>query len=141
MSVSPFLDDDPSMRFAIEEAQRSLPHFFKCFASPKPGQDYFLLKVRFEVEGSTEHVWVADVNASVSPLEGTVANETSLPGITFMDRASFQPQQISDWMIVEDGYMVGGFTTQVIVGRMQASERAEHLASLPYKIRGYDGAA
>lgn len=137
METFQFDDDDASMTFAIAEAQRTLPEFFKQFASPRANQQHFLVKVHFESNGASEHVWIANIDAAVFPLTGTIANETSLPSLRFMDRASFHPGQISDWMIIEDGTMVGGYTNQVAIDRMSETEREQHLARLPYRVPGH----
>lgn len=130
-----FKPDDQRMLFAIDQAKRSLRQFFDAFVKPKENQKSFLLKVYFEVDGDGEHIWMADIDASVMPLTGTIANEPKLPGMTFMNRASFQPSQITDWMYIEDGYLVGGYTTQVIRAAMEPEERAEYDAHAPYKFR------
>lgn len=134
-NVVPFDSEDERMRFAIDEARNTLRTFFEAYANPKPNQTAFLLKVLFESGEASEHIWLADIDASVSPLEGTVANEPSLPGLTFMERASFEPWQITDWMYVEDGYLVGGYTTQVVRAGLTPAERAQHDANAPYKFR------
>jgi uncharacterized protein YegJ (DUF2314 family) len=134
-AVVPFDSEDARMRFAIDEARRSLRTFFDAFVRPKPNQTAFLLKVLFESGEASEHIWLADIDASVSPLLGTVANEPNLPGLTFMERASFEPSQITDWMYLEDGYLVGGYTTQVIRAGLTPEERASHDANAPYKFR------
>jgi uncharacterized protein YegJ (DUF2314 family) len=36
------------------------------------------LKVRFESGGQIEHIWLADIDTSKSPLEGTIGNEPEL---------------------------------------------------------------
>jgi uncharacterized protein YegJ (DUF2314 family) len=138
MDFLEFASDDAAMQFAIEEAQRTLPTFFEHYASPRPGQQHFLLKVKFEHDGAIEHIWIADIDPSVSPLEGTIANEPSIGGLQYLDRVTFQPDQITDWMIIENGSMVGGFTSQVAISRMSLAERREHLASLPYRVPGYE---
>ena len=130
-----FESSDQRMRFAIDHARASLRQFFDAFLAPKANQTSFLLKVHFEVKGESEHIWMADIDASVMPLTGTIANEPNLPGMAFMKRASFDPSQITDWMYVEDGYLVGGYTTQVIRSFMSPEERAEHDAHAPYKFR------
>jgi uncharacterized protein YegJ (DUF2314 family) len=130
-----FSEQDPRMEFAINEAQRTHEEFFDAFTSPKENQNSFLLKVLFESEGEVEHIWVADIDASVFPLEGTVANETSLNGVEFMQRISFHPSKITDWMYLENGYLIGGFTTQVIRSSLSAEERAEYDANAPYKFK------
>jgi uncharacterized protein YegJ (DUF2314 family) len=89
-----FGENDPKMRDAIEEAQRTLRSFFDTLASPKPNQKSSLLKVLFKSGEKSEHIWMADINASVFPLEGTVANETEFPGLKFMERTAFHPSQL-----------------------------------------------
>ena len=130
-----FSASDERMRTAIEQARRTLRDFFEAFAEPKPNQESFLLKVLFESQGKNEHIWVADINASVFPLEGTVANEPELPSLTFMQRTSFHPSQITDWMYIEDGYLVGGFTTRAIRAGLSGVERADYDANAPFKFR------
>jgi uncharacterized protein YegJ (DUF2314 family) len=130
-----FSDSDQGMHFALKEARRTLRMFLDAFVAPKPNQQSFLLKVRFESDGVIEHIWVADIDASVFPMEATIANEPNLPGLKFMGRTSFDPSQITDWMYIEDGYLVGGFTTQVIRAAMSPAERAEHDLHAPYKFK------
>lgn len=134
-TIVPFDSDDARMRFAIKEAKRTLRTFFNAYVNPKPNQRAFLLKVLFESGEASEHIWLADIDASVSPLEGTVANESELPGIKFMERVSFEPSQITDWMYIEDGFLVGGYTTQVIRTGLTPGERAQYDANAPYKFR------
>ncbi len=131
----PFDSEDARMRFAIDEARSSLRKFFDAYLNPKPNQTAFLLKVLFESGEASEHIWLADIDASVSPLEGTVANEPNLPGLTFMERVRFNPWQITDWMYIEDGYLVGGYTTQVIRAGLTTAERAQYDANAPYKFQ------
>lgn len=52
-----------------------------------------------------------------------------------MQRVEFEPLYISDWMYIEDGYLVGGYTTRVIRDRMTEEERKKHDAQAPYKFR------
>jgi uncharacterized protein YegJ (DUF2314 family) len=137
MSILPVSPNDPAMSFAIEEAQRTLRDFFRAFSNPNPTQKYFLLKIAVQHGDVAEHIWIANINASVSPLVGIVANETSIPGIRYMSQISFKPEQITDWMIIENGVMVGGFTNQVAIARMPKEEQRQYLASLPYRVRGY----
>jgi uncharacterized protein YegJ (DUF2314 family) len=52
-----------------------------------------------------------------------------------MQRVDFEPSYISDWMYIEDGYLVGGYTTRVIRDRMTPKERTAYDAQAPYKFR------
>ena len=131
--IRSFEEDDGDMSFAIEQAQRTLAHFFEVFANPKPSQDYFLVKALFHSTDGAEHIWLAELNASVFPLTGTIANQPGVVDLKFMQKVSFHPSQITDWMYVEDGYAVGAFTTQVIRRKLSSAERLAHDAAFPYK--------
>ncbi|MBD9416734.1 DUF2314 domain-containing protein [Pseudomonas sp. PDM16] len=135
--VFEFDSEDQRIQFAIEEAQSTLKAFFDAYLNPKPNQEAFLLKVQFEIDGEIEHIWMADIDPSAFPLHGTIANEPELPGLSFMQRVTFHPSQVTDWMYVEDGFLVGGYTTQVIRSGLTPDERAEYDAEAPYKFRGY----
>ena len=94
-----------------------------------------MLKIAFVENEKVEHIWVADIDATVFRPMGTIANEPSLAGVLFMERVEFHPSQISDWLYVEDCYMVGGFTIQVIRSLLSEAERAEYDAHAPYKFK------
>jgi len=116
----PVDDSDPEMRAAIRAALDSIGDFFTALESPQPNQKSFLLKIRY-VEGErTEHIWLADLDLSTMPGTGTVANETDFPGLAYMQRASFKPDQITDWMYFEDDKLIGGYTTRVLLRRTKS---------------------
>jgi len=133
--IYPVPESDPRMGVAMEEARRSLRTFFDAFVAPKPNQDSFLLKVLFENDGTREHIWVADINATVFPLQGTIANEPGIEGLSFKQRVSFHPRQISDWMFVQDGYLIGGYTTKAIRASLTLAERVKYDKSAPFKFK------
>jgi len=110
---------DQRMLEAINMARQSLKQFLETFFAPKPNQKSFLLKVAFNDQDQTEHIWLADLDLVSSPPTGVVANEPSISTVEFMQRVSFAAGEITDWMYYEDDRLVGGFTTKVL----QASAR------------------
>jgi uncharacterized protein YegJ (DUF2314 family) len=131
----PFSPDDVEMEAAIRDAKENFRQFIEAFFKPTPQQKNFLVKVVFDEGGQQEHIWLADLDFGGKNPSGVVANEPKLPSLKFMQRVEFQPSYISDWMYIEDGYLVGGFTTRVIRGRMTPEERQELDARTPYKYR------
>jgi uncharacterized protein YegJ (DUF2314 family) len=125
---------DDEMNEAIACAQASLDQFFENLANPEAGQQSFLLKVRFEINGEIEHIWLADLTVSGLEMSGTVANEPRSVDLKFMQAVSFAPAQITDWMYLENGFLVGGFTTKAIRSTLSAHERARFDAAIPYKF-------
>jgi uncharacterized protein YegJ (DUF2314 family) len=47
----------------------------------------------------------------------------------------FDPNRISDWMFVQDGYLIGGYTTKAIRDRLTLAERATYDESAPFKFK------
>ena len=107
--------DDGEMSDAINEAKASIGEFFKAFKNPAPNQTSFLIKARFENDITSEHIWLADLDFNTDPATGVVANEPSVSFLRYMQRVSFLPDQISDWMFYEDQRLVGAFTTKLLL--------------------------
>jgi uncharacterized protein YegJ (DUF2314 family) len=106
--------EDAEMLSAINEARKSLRQFLEAFFAPKPNQKHFLLKVCFEEQDESEHIWLADLDLSSTPPTGVVANEPRIQSIEYLQRVSIDFKLLSDWMYYEDGCLVGGFTTRVL---------------------------
>lgn len=106
--------DDEEMLLAINNARQSLRQFLEAYFAPKPNQRSFLLKVAFEEDGQTEHIWLCDLDLHSSPLTGLVANEPRIRSLSFMQRVPFEAKLITDWMYYEDDCLVGAFTTRVL---------------------------
>jgi uncharacterized protein YegJ (DUF2314 family) len=128
----PFSSDDSEMEAAIAQAKTTIKQFFDAYLSPTSCQTSFLLKVVFDEGDEVEHIWLADLDFSGDLPSGVVANDPNLPSLRFMQRVDFEPSYISDWMYVDDGRLVGGYTTRLIRDRMTSKERQELDASSPY---------
>src|SRR5215471_7691717 len=132
--TAPFSSKDAQMEAAIREAKASFRNFIQAFCNPRPQQKGFLVKVVFDEGDKREHIWLADLDFQGEKPSGVVANEPTLPRLKFMQRVGFEPSYISDWMYIEDGFLVGGYTTRVIRDRMTPDERRQHDAQAPYKF-------
>ena len=51
-----------------------------------------------------------------------------------MQKVDFHPSQITDWMYIDKGRLVGGYTTRLIRARMTPAERAALDKASPYKF-------
>jgi len=129
-----FRESDARMSSAIEEARRTLGDFFKALGNPSRNQNSFLLKVIFEEDGTFEHIWIADLRVSNSKLIGVVANDPQIRSLQFKQEVEVNPADISDWMYIEDGYLIGGYTTKVIRAGLAPEQKAAHDAAAPYKF-------
>ncbi len=130
----PFSSDDAQMKAAIDQARSTIKQFFDAYSKPTTEQKAFLVKVVFHECDESEHIWLADLDFSGELPSGVVANNPDLSSLRFMQKIKFEPSNISDWMYVEGGRLVGGFTTRVIRDRMTPEERSKYDARSPYKF-------
>jgi uncharacterized protein YegJ (DUF2314 family) len=130
--------DDLEMRTAIHLAQATLPSFTEFFKHPKPSQVYFSILVKIAVydedEVTEELFWVDELSYADNRFEGTVVNDAEYADLRAGDPIIVQPQEIMDWMIIEDGRLIGGFTLIVDHNRMSDSEREQFDADLWFTI-------
>jgi len=131
--------NDTEMNAAIQEAKKTLPLFIQAFQSPTPTQTWFAIKVAFPFgdSGSNEHMWVSKLSLSENQFEGILANEpVDIKDMHFGDRVTVDVQDISDWMIIDDGRLLGGFTIHVLRNRTNGDERKQFDAEFGYLIPG-----
>ncbi len=125
--------EDQEMLNAINQARQSIHGFLETFFNPKPNQKSFLLKIVFEDHERIEHIWLADLDLDSSPPTGLVANETSFPGLQYMSRVDFSANRITDWMYLEDNFLVGGFTTRLLQARKAKNQGRGLKRFLPWR--------
>jgi uncharacterized protein YegJ (DUF2314 family) len=122
---------DAEMKAAIARARDTLPTFWASCDAPKPTETGHTLKVRFEVDGAVEHIWLTDVvKLSDGNYSGWFGNDPSdLLGKNFGDQAKFKQSDISDWMFMRSGQIVGGETIKALLKSMP-EEEADALRAL-----------
>ena len=100
------------MNAAIAQARRTLPIFWASYESPKPTEEGHSLKVRFPTRKGGEHIWIAEVKKLPNgTYTGFFANQPrDLPGKREGDKVEFAEADISDWMFMRNGKIVGGET-------------------------------
>ena len=125
---SPIIDvanGDPEMAAAIGKARATLPAFWASYAAPKASEDGFSLKVRFATGGSRgEHVWMAEVKKlDGGRYSARFANQPrDLPGKRAGDLMQFAEADITDWMFMRNGKIVGGETIRPLLKRMPKAD-------------------
>jgi uncharacterized protein YegJ (DUF2314 family) len=127
--------DDQKMNAAMEMARSTVGTFTTALASPKPGQRSFTVKVAFSDGKNTEHMWLSPVRFDGSKFHGTINNDPErVSHVKNGDDAQVEPSKISDWMFVEDGKLVGGYTLRVLRDGMSGAERAEFDKSVDFIV-------
>jgi uncharacterized protein YegJ (DUF2314 family) len=101
------------MNAAIAKGRATLPTFWTSYDASKPSETGHSLKVRFaNPRNNGEHIWMADVKMTA----GRFANAPrDLPGKKAGEVALFNEADISDWMFMRNGKIVGGETIRPLL--------------------------
>lgn len=129
--------EDAEMSAAIAHAVETKEAFLQALAAPKPNQRDFSVKRPYATGGGDterEHIWISSLSYDGKLLHGTINDDpVNIPHLKLGDAASFSPSELTDWMYLEDGKVVGGYTIRVLRKRMSAEERAEMDKHLDFK--------
>ena len=118
--------DDRELQKATDDARQTVDQFIVALQNPKPSHSYLGLKAKFVEGDEVEFMWLSDVTYENDTYVGTVANNpVKLRNVKIMDRQEVSRNEIQDWMIVDDGRLVGGYSLRVLAKRMSAEERTE----------------
>jgi uncharacterized protein YegJ (DUF2314 family) len=125
---SPIVDianGNPEMAAAIVKARATLPAFWASWEAPKASETGFSLKVRFPTRGTNaEHIWMAEVKKLPDGrYSARFANQPrDLPGKRVGDQVEFAQADISDWMFMRNGKIVGGETIKPLLKSMPKAD-------------------
>lgn len=118
------------MNAAISQARESLPNFWTIFDAPSRNESNFALKVRIEDRYGVEHFWVTDLRREAGKVYGLIGNEPNTVRIVRLgDEIEVPNADITDWLYMRDGKMVGNFTLRPLFKEMPAAE-VERLKSI-----------
>ena len=125
---SPVIDlssGNAEMNAAIAKGRATLPTFWASYGAPKPSETGHSLKVRFpNPRNNGEHIWMADVKKTADGgYSGRFANAPrDLPGKKAGEVALFKEADISDWMFMRNGKIVGGETIRPLLKSLPKAE-------------------
>jgi uncharacterized protein YegJ (DUF2314 family) len=129
--------DDAEMNAAIAQARQTTGAFLQVLAAPKPNQSDFSAKRPYPTSSdraSQEHIWIPHLTYDGKLLHGKVGDEPlNIPNLKFDQPVTFPPGELSDWMYLEDGKIVGGYTIRVLRKHMSEEEAAEFDRHLQFK--------
>jgi len=117
--------EDEKMVWAIEKARLTLWYFMECLLDPQPEQVYFSVKIKIADEDHIEHIWLTEPEFDIEGnLFGTVGNEPgNVTAVRLGDRIGVESSLVSDWMIIESGRLIGGYTIRAIRDGLPENEQ------------------
>ena len=116
---------DREMNAAMAEARRTLDEFERRLANPTPTQSMAIIKGRFTEGDLVEHMWLGQIQVTPEGYRGVLGNDPyELTTVKAGETLSLARSDISDWIVVDDGKLVGGYTMRVLRSRLPENERA-----------------
>ena len=128
-------DSDVQMERATRRAQRTVGKFIAALDHPSPTEKGFLVKKLFVVDGVPEHMWLTDVHYHGGRFYGNLDNQPEkIRGPRLGQRESVIPDEISDWLYVDNGQLIGGYTLRVLADDMSPEQRAQFEKEAKFSI-------
>lgn len=128
-------DSERAMHQAVHEAQRTLGKFMAALASPKTGQTGFAVKRRCIEGNQCEHLWLVDVRFDGRLLRGKVDNTpVEMKKLRVGQKVTVQPTEITDWMYVENGRLVGGYTVRAYYRTLSAAKKRQFVQNAGFRL-------
>ena len=127
---------DARMNAAMATARSTAGTFITALQSPKSGQAGFSVKMPVTDGKNTEYMWLSDVSYDGKTFHGKINNQPeTVKTVKLGQSTAVEPSGIADWMIIDNGVLVGGYTLRVLRDAMSASERADFDKSVPFVVK------
>jgi uncharacterized protein YegJ (DUF2314 family) len=128
-------DNDPEMDAAIKQARAEVGAFVKRLQAPQAGDQYFSVKAPLRDGEQVEHFWLDGIRHEKGVFSGTLGNDPELvKGHKYGERIVMPESEISDWMYVENGVLVGGYTVRLLRKRMSQDQRSRLDAEMNFRF-------
>ncbi len=115
---------DPELSAARDQAEATVDQFIAALKNPTPSQSSFSIKLVVQDQDNIEHLWLNPVRYQDGSFYGTVNNAPiTITTIRLGDEVGVVADQISDWMFVDNGKLVGGYTIRAMREKMSDDER------------------
>lgn len=128
VSVSTFTDPDEELTKAVRQAQDTLYVLRQAFLAPKPSYVFMSVKVRFATDEGTEDMWTEPIDILNNTYTVRMVEGVNIELKAHPDRyVEVKPDEIIDWMILEDdGTVLGGYTLRLEYERMSPEEQKKY---------------
>ncbi|HHC81206.1 MAG TPA: DUF2314 domain-containing protein [Flavobacteriia bacterium] len=109
-------NEDERMNWGMEKARLTLHYFEDCLSNPKDGQHYFSIKARVEDGNKVEHIWLTETSFDEDgTIYGIISNKPiDVTTVSINEKIGIKKEYVSDWMIIENGRLIGGYTIRAI---------------------------
>jgi uncharacterized protein YegJ (DUF2314 family) len=118
---------DPEMMAARQKARATLPEFLKIASAPRSGMRNFTVKIGIVDGGQHEFFWIAPFKHDGTRFTGQIDNTPRMvKNVTKNQTITFDINDITDWMYVDNGKMKGNFSACVLL-KKEPKDQADAL--------------
>jgi uncharacterized protein YegJ (DUF2314 family) len=127
--------NNAAMHLAVQEARKTIKTFIAALKQPSPGQQDFELKKRFVQGDQVEHIWLSNVKMVDNHFEGQIDNQPrKIDGLKLGQVVSVKRNEISDWLYIDNGTLVGGYTVRAHYNELTPQQKQEFDRDADFKI-------
>ncbi len=127
--------NNAAMHLAVQEARKTIKTFIATLRHPGPGQQDFELKKRFVQGDQVEHIWLSDVKIVGNHFEGQIDNQPrKIQGLKLGQVVSVKRNEISDWLYIDNGTLVGGYTVRAHYNQLTPQQKQKFDREADFKI-------
>ena len=131
--------DDKLMARAIRKAKATQGEFLEALQNRDPNHTGFAIKKPFPAGEDEEHIWLNEVSWDGRKFSAKVNNDpVDTKAVKLGERVQVRPEELSDWMFIENGVLRGGFTIRVLHYQSSPKEQKEFLKHVPFSIPPID---
>jgi uncharacterized protein YegJ (DUF2314 family) len=82
-----------------------------------------------------EHVWISDVTFDGRVFHGKIDNDpVDIKTLRRGKEVTVQPKEVSDWMYVDHGRLVGGYTVRTLFHRLSADQKQQFAQKVHFRV-------
>ncbi len=125
----------PRWKPRFQQARATLDSFIQNIGISHPNRTLIAVKVRFVFpDSSTQDIWVDQISYQDGSFHGTMGDDIPSLKLSVDDKIKIARKDIVDWMIVEDGKLIGGYTIRLAFQRMSPEQKERFLETVHYTI-------
>lgn len=133
-------ESEEKMNEAIAQSRQEIGTFIDALANPKSSYTHLSVKKPFPYQDGNatahEHIWLTEVSFRDGKFYGRVGNDpVDVKDLKLGDEVELAKEEASDWMIIDDGFLIGGYTILALRDAMPPDEQKEFDEQFPYKTR------
>jgi uncharacterized protein YegJ (DUF2314 family) len=127
--------EDVEMEAAFRQARETLDSFVEKIEVSQPNRTLVAVKVRFALpDGTTQDLWVDRISYRDGSFHGTMGDVIPTLKLSVDDKITINRDDILDWLMVENGKLIGGYTIRLAFQRMTPKEKQRFLETVNYSI-------